>query len=281
MEPRTDELAARLLRCPVGCAFLLTIERDQVPVALAVTPPQAFARAAAAVRTFDPWSRDFAQAVPAALSRSGGSSGRPLVDPGVSLPEGDSGHGSALRSPLPWRERVRVRGLPEVTRGVPVRSPRARGSDAAAHRRSRISGPCSHATPATVFAEHRLPAGRAAARRPLTHALSPARGEGAGPPSRRPGGRSERGRGGEAPHIEENPRLGGCDRTPFARPPLMRVQRVAEPPSARRRQPGRASPSCCAGASCCTRSASPRSAPAPRAGCRTARRPGTRRAAGR
>ena len=27
----------------------------------------------------------------------------------------------------------------------------------------------------------------------------------------------------------------GADRTPFARPPLMRVQRVAEPPSARRR----------------------------------------------
>ena len=54
----------------------------------------------------------------------------------------------------------------------------------------------------------------------------------------------------------------------------MRVQRVAEPPSARRRQPGRASPGCCAGASCCTRSASPRAAPAPRAGCRTARRPG-------
>ena len=53
MESRTDELAARLLRCPVGCAFLLTIERDQVPVALAVTPPQAFARAAAAVRTLD------------------------------------------------------------------------------------------------------------------------------------------------------------------------------------------------------------------------------------
>ena len=100
MESRTDELAARLLRCPVGCAFLLTIERDQVPVSLAVTPPQAFARAAAAVRTLDPWSRDFAQAVPAALSRSGGSSGRPLVDPGVSLPEGDSGHGSALTLPL-------------------------------------------------------------------------------------------------------------------------------------------------------------------------------------
>ena len=75
--------------------------------------------------------------------------------------------------------------------------------------------------------------------------------------------------------------VSGLDRTPFASPPLMRVQRVAEPPSARRRQPGRASPGCCAGASCCTRSASPRAAPAPRAGCRTARRPGTRRATGR
>ena len=71
------------------------------------------------------------------------------------------------------------------------------------------------------------------------------------------------------------------DRTPFARPPLMRVQPVVPPCVARRRQPGRASRGCCAGASCCTRSASPRSAPAPRAGCRTARRPGTHRATGR
>ena len=167
MESRTDELSARLLRCPVGCAFLLTIERDQVPVALAVTPPQAFARAAMALRALNPWSRDFAQAVPAALSRgsrlaslargSGGSSGKPLAHSGVSLPEGDSGHRSALRSPLPWRERVRVRGTPEVTPGVPVRSPRAQASDAAAHRRSRISGPCTRATPATVFADHRMP----------------------------------------------------------------------------------------------------------------------------
>ena len=86
------------------------------------------------------------------------------------------------------------------------------------------------------------------------------------------------------PQLHTDVRLGvtkPADRTPFASPPLMRVQRVAEPPSARRRQPGRASPGCCAGASCCTRSASPRSAPAPRSGCRTARRPGTRRAAGR
>ena len=41
--------------------------------------------------------------------------------------------------------------------------------------------------------------------------------------------------------------LAASDRTPFASPPLMRVQRVAEPPSARHRQPGRASPGCCAG----------------------------------
>ena len=45
----------------------------------------------------------------------------------------------------------------------------------------------------------------------------------------------------------------------------MRVQPVVPPSIARRRQPGRASLGCCAGASCCTRSASPRSAPAPQA----------------
>ena len=85
MEPRIDELAARLLRCPVGCAFLLTIERDQVPVALAVTPPQAFARAAIALDALNPWSHDFAQAVPAALSR--GSSLASLAREVVAHPE--------------------------------------------------------------------------------------------------------------------------------------------------------------------------------------------------
>ena len=58
--------------------------------------------------------------------------------------------------------------------------------------------------------------------------------------------------------IRQQPNVRTLDRTPFASPPLMRVQRVAEPPSARRRQPERASPGCYAGASCCTRSASPR-----------------------
>ena len=86
MESRTDELAARLLRCPVGCAFLLTIERDQVPVSLAVTPPQAFARAAIARRALNPWSRGFAQAVPAALSR--GSRLTSLAREVVAHPEG-------------------------------------------------------------------------------------------------------------------------------------------------------------------------------------------------
>ena len=69
MESRTDDLAARLLRCPVGCAFLLTIVRDQVPIEIAVTPPQAFARAAAALDALNPWSGDFERTVTAALSR--------------------------------------------------------------------------------------------------------------------------------------------------------------------------------------------------------------------
>jgi len=69
MESRTDDLAARLLRCPVGCAFLLTIERDQVPIELAVTPPQAFARAAIALDALNPWSAYFERTVTAALSR--------------------------------------------------------------------------------------------------------------------------------------------------------------------------------------------------------------------
>ncbi len=69
MESRTDDVAARLLRCPVGCVFLLTIERDEVPIEIAVTPPQAFARAAIALDTLNPWSADFERTVAAALSR--------------------------------------------------------------------------------------------------------------------------------------------------------------------------------------------------------------------
>ena len=69
MGSSTEELAANLLRCPGGCAFLLTIERDEIPVALAVTPRQAFARAAIALRALNPWSPVFKQAVTAALSR--------------------------------------------------------------------------------------------------------------------------------------------------------------------------------------------------------------------
>ena len=69
MGSRSNDLAARLLRCPVGCAFLLTIVRDEVPIGLAVTPPQAFARAAIALDTLNPWSADFERTVAAALSR--------------------------------------------------------------------------------------------------------------------------------------------------------------------------------------------------------------------
>ena len=68
MESRTDDWADRLLRSPVGCCFLLTIERDQIPVGLAVTPPQAFVRAAIALNVANPWSPSFERDVRAALS---------------------------------------------------------------------------------------------------------------------------------------------------------------------------------------------------------------------
>ena len=68
MAPRTDDWADRILRSPVGCCFLLTIERDQIPVDLAVTPPQAFARAAIALREISPWSPTFERDVIAAFS---------------------------------------------------------------------------------------------------------------------------------------------------------------------------------------------------------------------
>lgn len=69
MESRNDDLAAQLLRCPVGCAFLLTIVRDEVPIEIAVTPPQAFARAAVALNALNPWAADYERTVTAALSR--------------------------------------------------------------------------------------------------------------------------------------------------------------------------------------------------------------------
>ena len=69
MESRTEDLAARLLDCPVGCAFLLTIVRDDVPIDIAVTPPQAFARTAIALNALNPWAADFDRTVTAALSR--------------------------------------------------------------------------------------------------------------------------------------------------------------------------------------------------------------------
>ena len=53
---------------PVGCAFLLTIERDLVPLDLAVMPRHAFARLAVALRRINPWSGTFDRDVEAVLS---------------------------------------------------------------------------------------------------------------------------------------------------------------------------------------------------------------------
>ena len=49
-------LAEALLRCPVGCNFLWTIERDGVPLAEALAPEQAFERATVALKVLSPWS---------------------------------------------------------------------------------------------------------------------------------------------------------------------------------------------------------------------------------
>ena len=64
----THELAESLLRCPVGCNFLRTIERDKAPLDHALAPAQAFAYAAVALEPLSPWSPIFGWTVPAALT---------------------------------------------------------------------------------------------------------------------------------------------------------------------------------------------------------------------
>ena len=58
----------QLLSCPVGCAFLLTIERDQAPLDLAVTPLESFSRLASVLRRITPWSGTFDHDVPGLLA---------------------------------------------------------------------------------------------------------------------------------------------------------------------------------------------------------------------
>ena len=58
-----------MVNCPVGCAFLLTIERDRILIALASTPRQAFARLAVALHLINPWSQGFSRNMKAALSQ--------------------------------------------------------------------------------------------------------------------------------------------------------------------------------------------------------------------
>lgn len=65
-----EAFTAALLRCPIGCAFLLTVERDGIPAALAVAPQQAFARAAVALRALNPWMPNSREATAAVLARA-------------------------------------------------------------------------------------------------------------------------------------------------------------------------------------------------------------------
>ena len=65
-----DAFADALLRCPIGCAFLLTMERDGMPAALAVASEQAYARAAVALRALNPWMTNSPEAKAAVLARA-------------------------------------------------------------------------------------------------------------------------------------------------------------------------------------------------------------------
>ena len=58
----------QLLSYPVGCAFLLTIARDQVPLDLALTPRESFSRLATVLRHITPWSGTFDRDTRAVLS---------------------------------------------------------------------------------------------------------------------------------------------------------------------------------------------------------------------
>lgn len=62
------ELADALLRCPVGCNFLRTIERDKVPLSVALMPAQSFVHAAVALGALNPWSDGFDMAIYTALA---------------------------------------------------------------------------------------------------------------------------------------------------------------------------------------------------------------------
>lgn len=64
-----ERAAQQLLECPVGCLFLIAIDRNDLAVEDALTPPRAFALAAAALRELNPWSDQFRPAIEAALAQ--------------------------------------------------------------------------------------------------------------------------------------------------------------------------------------------------------------------
>ena len=64
-----ERAAQQLLECPVGCLFLIALDRNDLAVNEAVTPPSAFALAAAALKELNPWSDQFRPAIEAALAQ--------------------------------------------------------------------------------------------------------------------------------------------------------------------------------------------------------------------
>jgi hypothetical protein len=80
-----ERKARQLLECPVGCAFLVGVERAGIEVAEAVVAPVAFALAAQARRALDPWHPEHEQAKARALERGrdlAGHAGELVAHPG-------------------------------------------------------------------------------------------------------------------------------------------------------------------------------------------------------
>ena len=69
MKRQSSDLAVRLQECPIGRAFLLSIERDRVELAHALAPVQAYARAATIARALNPWSPGFDELLAVGRSR--------------------------------------------------------------------------------------------------------------------------------------------------------------------------------------------------------------------
>jgi hypothetical protein len=113
-----DEVSAQaLLACPVGCAFLLLVERDRVPVEDAVRPRRALPLAAAAVDALNPWRDGADRAREVAIERGarlGALAERLVAEPGAAWWAAPFDPDAQVWSASGWpRDRIRIRPAPQ------------------------------------------------------------------------------------------------------------------------------------------------------------------------